>query len=114
MLTMPPAVIVVCTDLAKARRAGVKLERDTTTWIDVGTAAMNMMLAAEALGFGTCPVTSFSAAGLGVVLDLPDDIVPELILMIGRPAEVTKGRRRGERIAVDDLIDWERIDRTAS
>jgi nitroreductase len=112
MLTVPPALIVVCTDLAKARLAGVKLDRDTTTWIDVGTAAMNMMLAAEALGFGTCPVTSFSAAGLGVVLDLPEEIVPELLLMVGRPAAgATAGRDGGrERIGVDDLIDWERVD----
>jgi nitroreductase len=113
MLSVPPALIVVCTDQAKARRSGVKLERDTTTWIDVGTAAMNMMLAAEALGLGSCPVTSFSAAGLAVALDLPAEIVPELLLMLGRPAPGATTRRRGaERLSVDDLIDWERIDRT--
>jgi nitroreductase len=110
MLAAPPALIVICTDEAKARQAGVKLERDTTTWIDVGTAAMNMMLAAHALGLATCPVTSFSAAGLRVVLDLPEEIVPELLLMLGHPAPQANRRRSGrERIAVDDLIDWERI-----
>src|SRR5690349_547513 len=30
MLTAPPALVVVCTDLAKARQAGVKVGRDTT------------------------------------------------------------------------------------
>ena len=116
MLAIPPAVIVVCTDQGRARQSGVKLTRDPTTWIDVGTAAMNMMLAAHALGLGTCPVTSFSAAGLGVALDLPAEIVPELLLMLGRPAPgALDGRgRRGERIAVEDLIDWERIGGTAS
>lgn len=116
MQTVPPAAIVVCTDRDKARQAGVKLERDPTTWIDVGTAAMNMMLAAHELGLGSCPVTSFSAAGLAVALDLPNGIVPELLLTLGRPASgPAPGQTRGrERIAVDDLIDWERIGGTAS
>jgi nitroreductase len=111
MLTVPPALVVVCTDQGKARQAGVKLDRDPTTWIDVGTAAMNMMLAAQELGLGTCPVTSFSAAGLAVALDLPAEVVPELLLTLGRPAPGTATGRAGarERIEVDELIDWERI-----
>jgi nitroreductase len=111
MLTVPPAAIVVCTDHAKARRTGVKLDRDPTTWIDVGTAAMNMMLAAQELGLGSCPVTSFSASGLGVALDLPTDVVPELVLTLGRPSPGAGAARPHprERIAVDELIDWERI-----
>ena len=63
------------------------------------------------LGLGTCPVTSFSAAALGVALDLPAEVVPELILTLGRPAagEATGRGRVRERISVDDLIEWERI-----
>jgi nitroreductase len=116
MRTVPPAAIVVCTDQSKARQAGVKLDRDPTTWIDVGTAAMNMMLAAHELGLGTCPVTSFSPCGIGVALDLPDEIVPELLLTLGRPALATETRRAPirERIAVEDLIAWERIGDTNS
>jgi nitroreductase len=111
MLTVPPALVVICTDLAKARQAGVKVERDTTTWIDVGTAAMTMMLVAQELGLGACPVTSFSAAAVGVALDLPAGIVPELILTLGRPAPEASTRRGRvkERTTVDDLIAWERI-----
>lgn len=111
MLTVPPATIVVCTDQGKARQAGVKLDRDPTTWIDVGTAAMNMMLAAHELGLGSCPVTSFSPGGLGVALDLPHEVVPELLLTLGRPAPgaaTSRGPGR-EHIAVDDLINWEWI-----
>lgn len=108
MITVPPLLIFICTNQEKARHEGVQTGRDTTTWIDVGTCAMNMMIAAHALGLGSCPVTSYSNAGLSAVLDLPDSIVPELALMVGYPAPVTAPRRR-ERLNLDDIIDWEQV-----
>ncbi|MEA2512475.1 MAG: hypothetical protein QOF33_2230 [Thermomicrobiales bacterium] len=105
----PPALIVICTDLDRAEREGVRIEKDATTWIDVGTAAMNMMNAAHALGLGTCPVTAFSRSGLRVIFDLPPTVRAELILMLGHPAKAT-GKAPGtivERINLDDVIDWE-------
>jgi nitroreductase len=87
----------------------VQSGKDTTTWIDVGTCAMNMMIAAHALGLGSCPVTSYSQAGLASVLDLPDTIIPELVLMLGYPAPATAAPRRRERLHLDEIIDWERV-----
>lgn len=109
MITVPPLLIFICTDEEKARREGVQVGKDTTTWIDVGTCAMNMMVAAHALGLGSCPVTSYSQAGLSSVLDLPDGIVPELALMVGYPAPTSAAPRRRERLHLDDIIDWERV-----
>ncbi|HZV49534.1 MAG TPA: nitroreductase family protein [Candidatus Dormibacteraeota bacterium] len=86
MLGLPTALVVICTDLDAAARAQVRVDRDTTTWIDVGTAAMNMMVEAEALGLGTCPTTSFSRGGVRAVLELPPPAVPEFVLQIGWPA----------------------------
>ncbi len=86
MLGLPTALVVICTDLDAAARAQVRVDRDTTTWIDVGTAAMNMMVEAEALGLGTCPTTSFSRGGVRAALELPPSAVPEFILQIGWPA----------------------------
>ncbi len=68
----PAALIVICTDLSRAERFGVREDNDTSTWIDVGTAAMNMQLMAHALGLGTTPVTSVSRSGLREALELPD------------------------------------------
>ena len=87
MLGMPPAVILICIDLDKAAKQGVQLDKHYTAWIDVGTALMNMSLAAHALGLGSCPVTSFSRSGLRAVLELPAQLQPELILQVGHPAE---------------------------
>ena len=70
ILGRPTAVIAICTDSERATEELVQLDHDTTTLIDVGTAAMNMMVAAHALGLGSCPVTSFSQSAVQVVLVL--------------------------------------------
>lgn len=105
----PAALIVICTDLTKAETLGVRAERDESTWIDVGTAAMNMQLMAHALGLGTTPVTSVSRSGLIAALELPDHLRPDLILQLGHPAPgAPRGRGTGERIRPEDITDWER------
>ena len=114
MLAVPTALIVICTDTTKAAAEQVQLEKDSSTLIDVGTAAMNMMLAAHALGLGTCPVTSFSQSGVRTVLDLPDSLIPEFILLVGHRAPQRRVLRQGAstKLTVDDLTYWERYGHT--
>jgi nitroreductase len=108
--TRPTALVLICVDGALASADQVQLERDTTVLIDVGAAAMNMMLAAHAIGVGACPATSFSSSGLRTVLGLADGVTPEFILQLGRPAPVPRHLRSGvrTRVSVDDLTYWER------
>ncbi len=106
----PPALIVICTDVARAEATGVKVGRDESTWIDVGTAAMNMQLMAHALGLGTTPVTSVSRSGLIEALELPEHLRPELILQLGHPApDAVPGFGSGHRIRPEDIVDWEQV-----
>lgn len=109
MLARPTALIVICTDLERAREEQVQVEKDTTTWMDVGTAAMNMMIAAHALGLGSCPTTSFSRSGVRSLLELPPAIVPEFILQLGHPAPQKRVMRTGASTSLDlkDLAYWE-------
>ncbi len=117
MFSTPPVVIVICTDATRAAEELVQLEHDATTWIDVGTAAMNMMIAAHALELGTCPVTSFSHVAVGVVLDLPPTIEPELFLLLGyplgsaSPARSASGGRKEVAALPAGLVSWERLGR---
>jgi nitroreductase len=110
MLAIPKALIVICTDLAAADEAQIQLEEDTTVSIDVGTAAMNMMLAAQALGLGSCPATSFSRAGVAEILELPSLARADFILQLGHPApeERLLPARRKRRLSTADLTYWER------
>jgi nitroreductase len=110
MLAPPPAMIVILTDLDVAERESLQLEHDTANWMDVGTAAMNMMNVAHALGLGTCPVTSFSHSGAAVMLDLPPHLIPEWILIVGHPQAQARGLRAGapKALTARDLTYWER------
>lgn len=109
----PPALIVLCIDHDQARRLRVQLEKDTTVLMDVGAAMMNMSLAAHALGLGTCPVTSFSRAGVRTLLDLPQHLSPEVLLQVGHPSPTPPPRVRrpgvSTRYTVDDFTSSERI-----
>lgn len=109
----PTALIIICVDLDLARQDLVQIDRDPSILIDVGTAAMNMMLAAHAIGVGSCPVTSYSRSGLSRMLDLPASAVPEFILQLGIPTpEALQGHAgRGRRVTAADLTFWERYGR---
>lgn len=114
MLGVPAALVVICLDTEAAERQQVPVERQRSVWIDVGTAAMNMMVAAHALGLGSCPVTSFSRSGLYTVLELPTTAVPELMVLLGHSAPHRRALRRSARtrLTIEDLTYWERYGRT--
>jgi nitroreductase len=110
MLAVPQALIVICTDLDAAAAAQVQVDRDDSVLVDVGTAAMNMMLAAQALGLGSCPATSFSRPAVAEILELPAHARPEFMLQLGHPAPEERilppGRKK--RVSAADLAYWER------
>lgn len=110
MLAVPAALVVICTDLERVRVEQVQVERDTSVWMDVGTAAMSMMLAAHALGLGSCPTTSFSRSGVAAALNLPPRAIPELILQLGHSASERRVMRPGAstKLPLDELLYWER------
>jgi albonoursin synthase len=108
--SLPGAMIVLCTDLRVVARAQMQLEKDNSIWIDVGTAAMNMMVQAHALGLGTCPATSYSRSGVGVVLGLPEHARADFVLQVGHrrdasPRPVPAGSSDRRRLA--RFVFWE-------
>jgi nitroreductase len=108
ILGNPKALIVICTDKIKAAIEGVKLDMDTTTWIDVGTASQNMMIAAHEMGLGSCPTTSFSKSAVRVILNLPDCLEPEYILQVGHPKEQPRSIGEGEiaKLPIEMITYW--------
>lgn len=110
MLQRPTAAIVICTDVALAVEFGFAPDYNGL-YIDIGTAAQTMLLAAHALGLGSGPVTSFSKAAVSAVLNLPDGWRPELAVCLGhrqtaQPSPMTpRNRRRTWR----DYTHWGRF-----
>ena len=70
---------------------------------DVGRHAQNLMVAAQASGLASCPVTIHHPDVARRILAIPDDIDPVMIVTLGRPGE--RDRRNpvaGPRIALED------------
>jgi nitroreductase len=85
-----PLAILVCSNREKAYKIGGTLGRDYLSIADCAMAVQNMLLAAYALGLGTCVVKSFSHAAIKEVLAIPEGIEPELLVIIGHPNQVPK------------------------
>jgi nitroreductase len=86
MLPVPAAAVVVCIDWARAHEYGFRSETPGL-YVDVGTTAATLLLAAHSLGIASCPVTSFSRAAVGRMLGLAEGITPQLIVCLGYPGE---------------------------
>ena len=79
----PAAFIVIC-----AEKDPDASDWDEWTYLaDCAVAAQNIMLAAHALGLGSCVAISYARAAVQEILDIPDQVKPELIVTLGYPAE---------------------------
>lgn len=109
MFQHPAAVILICIDWDQVAFHKMSPD-DKTLYIDVGTAAQNMMLAAHAIGLGSGPVTSFSKEAVRVVLNLPQHLSPEMFICLGHPAPAAMAPARAWRkLTWQSLTDWERF-----
>lgn len=77
--------VVVCSDRKRAYKVGGKLGRDYLCIADCAMAVENMLLAAYAVGLGSCPFRSFSSIAVKEILEIPGGIEPELLVIIGYP-----------------------------
>jgi nitroreductase len=85
LLVEPAAIIVICTDLDLAERVMGTQGRDILSLLDSGAAAENVALAAAALGVGVCFFRSSNEEALRVVLELPRQVRPDLLIAVGHP-----------------------------
>jgi len=58
--------------------------------MDIGFAAQNIMLAAHALGIGSCAILGFSRTAIRKILDIPEGLEPSLLIALGYVADVPK------------------------
>ncbi|MGA2308000.1 MAG: nitroreductase family protein [Candidatus Bathyarchaeia archaeon] len=80
-----PLAILVCADKMRAYKVGGAMGRDYLSIADCAMATENIVLAAYALGLGTCIVKSFSHAAMKEILEIPEGIEPELLVVVGYP-----------------------------
>jgi len=78
---------------------------------DLGRAAQNIMLAAWAMGIGSCPITVQDFALAANVLGLPANKECQYIIALGWPADpddLTRPPRAGGRKPYDEVVHEER------
>ncbi|MCL2392165.1 MAG: nitroreductase family protein [Oscillospiraceae bacterium] len=83
----PAAMIWLCLDRAKEKAKAGKLGLDVMGVMDISMAAQNIMLMAHAMGLGSCVIGSFNESVTRIALKLPEHVTPELLLILGYPAE---------------------------
>ncbi|HKZ45225.1 MAG TPA: nitroreductase family protein [archaeon] len=102
-----PVVIVVCADLARVSLKYGKRGEVLYAAQDTALAIGNMMLAAQGLGLGSCFVGSFEEDTVSRIVELPDNIRPMAIILVGYPAEKPEspGRLPFENISFAEAYD---------
>jgi nitroreductase len=98
LLGAPGAVIIICQDLAYALEKGGELGVKTLSLMDTAMAAQNIMLAAYAVGLGTCPIASFHPEAVQKITGLPAHIYPQLLISVGSPSEIPPAPRRNPNV----------------
>jgi nitroreductase len=86
MVPRPQAAAVICLDTARAEEFGF-LPGHRGLYVDIGTTAATLLMAAYSVGLGACPVTSFSRAAAARILGLRPGLSPELIVCLGHPTD---------------------------
>ncbi|HHV79520.1 MAG TPA: nitroreductase family protein [Firmicutes bacterium] len=101
-----PCVIVVCGVPAEAEKAYGRRGRELYLIQDTAAAVENILLAATALGLGTCWVGAFDEGRAARCLNLdPSVIRPLAIIPLGYPAERPSPRRRK---SLPEVCTWMR------
>ena len=77
-------VLVICLERERVS------ETDYDLGMDLGMAAQNVMLAAYALGLGSCAIASFTPRAINRLLDVPDTLEVKLLISIGYPTRTPK------------------------
>jgi putative NAD(P)H nitroreductase len=70
-------------------------------------AAMNLMLAAKGLGYGTCPMIGFDPEGARKEFNIPSHLIPVMLITIGPAKEETQPRKM--RLPVSEVATYNRF-----
>jgi nitroreductase len=99
---VPKALICVCSDAIKGRSISGPMGEMIQCY-NCGMAAQNIMLRAYDQGLGSCVIASFNGTALRVLLELPEHIVPRLLLVVGYPTRQPAPPPRNM-----DVIFWDK------
>jgi nitroreductase / dihydropteridine reductase len=88
--------------LARGMNQGLSFD-EKLAWAksQVYLAVANALLGAKALGFDSCPITSFQPEEYARILSIPEHLVPTLVCPIGYAADTAQPKRR---LSKEDIV----------
>ncbi|MFH1285640.1 MAG: nitroreductase family protein [Candidatus Micrarchaeota archaeon] len=92
-ISKAPVVIAVCADYIIQAMYGDR-GRNLYVIMDCAASVQNMMLAAHALGLGSCWVSSFDDAKVRKILKLDNRLAAVALIALGYPAETPEAPQR--------------------
>ncbi len=105
----PSAIIVACIDLNKNHYVkGTEeeyIEGRILSIIDLAMACENAMLAALEFNLGTCAIRSFNRKAIEEILNLPNNIEPELLITVGYPKIQPK---KPPKLSLEEVVYYEK------
>jgi len=97
-----PLVLCAC---AATQEGWTRGDGKNYSEVDTAIAMDHLILAAAALGLGTCWIAAFDRAAAKEVLGLPDDVEPVALTPLGYPADEAKPKTRK---SLSDLVRYEK------
>jgi nitroreductase len=99
---MTPELKEILTKQIKGAYSRDQYPRDAA-FSNASLAAMQLMLAAKAKGWDTCPIGGFNPSALVSEFNISDRYLPIMLITIGKPL---KEARKTDRLDIRNLIDW--------
>lgn len=99
-----PVVIVVCVDPERSSKYG-DTGRNYWSRLDGANATQNMLLAAYALGYGSCWVGGFKDSAVREVVGLPEDFRVVSLIPLGKAVE---NPPQPPRRSLNEIVRWDK------
>lgn len=100
-----PVVIVVCGNPERSSMGYGKRGKKLYSIQDADAAVMHILLAAHALGMGTCWVGAFDEREVKTVLNIPEYIKPIALIPLGYPEKIPEETRREK---IEKLVHFDK------
>ncbi|WP_243356427.1 nitroreductase family protein [Bacillus litorisediminis] len=100
----PVAVVVLCSNANESLVRGGVDTAEVLRFVNLGLAAAYILLTAHSKGVGNCPVRSFHRESIKKILELPDEVEPELLISLGyadKPSRPKTSKQIREVISYD-------------
>jgi nitroreductase len=97
-----PIVIVVCIDPARSSERYGSRGRELYVFQDTAAAVENLLIAATALGYGTCWIGAFDEAVAARALGLPKKLRPVAMVPVGKAA---KKLGKTTRLPMNEIVE---------